>query len=131
MVNVCASHLCVKCCSGTEMALLEEDLCKVERLGFERARFSLEHKGLIVLRNYRHRCVFHDGERCTIYSSRPAGCRLYPIAFDEGLGHAVLDALCPFSAEFALTPAARRESLLLYEGLIREARIRKKKRKKI
>jgi len=128
--SVCVKHQCIICCHGTEMALLEEDIRRIEELGFVRGRFSVEYKGLTVLMNNRGRCVFHDGERCTIYSSRPAGCRLYPVVFDENIGAASIDILCPYSTEFLLTPSATRESLSLYRAVIEDARARKKKRRK-
>ena len=45
--------------------------------------------------------VDHIEEKgCKIYNSRPAGCRLYPLLFDEISGKAVIDDFCPHGCEF-------------------------------
>jgi hypothetical protein len=108
------------------MALLEGDVRRIESLGYARERFAMESRGLIVLKNLHHRCVFHDGERCTIYKERPAGCRLYPVVFEEYSGTASMDRMCPFREEFHLSPESRRGSVNLHHRLIEEARQRKR-----
>lgn len=123
--NVCLEHACIECCRGTEMALLEEDIQRLESLGFARERFAVESKGLVVLRNLHHRCFFHDGTRCTVYDVRPMGCRLYPVVYAEYSGTGALDRLCPFRDEFNLSPESKRGSAELFHRLIKEARLRK------
>ncbi|HVP22810.1 MAG TPA: YkgJ family cysteine cluster protein [Conexivisphaerales archaeon] len=123
--NVCIEHGCTRCCHGTTMALSEEDISRIESLGRSRDSFATESNGLIVLRNAHHRCVFHDGVRCTIYQARPAGCRFYPVVFAEYSGRSTLDSLCPFWIEFSCTPELSRESRDLHHLLIMEARRRK------
>ena len=96
------------------MLLLEDDVQRIVSLGFKEGSFAVESDGFKVLRNSSNsnsigRCVFHDGEQCTIYSNRPAGCRLYPIIFDEDLNHPVKDGLCPYRDEFDLSLKAKRE----------------------
>ena len=92
------------------MLLLEEDVQRIVSLGFKEGSFAVESDGFKMLRNSSAgRCVFHDGEQCTIYSNRPAGCRLYPIIFDEDLNRPVKDAFCPYRDEFDLTSEAKRE----------------------
>ena len=126
--NVCSEHSCVSCCFGTNMALSEEDMRRIESLGHQRESFAVEFKGLMVLRNAHHRCVFHDGSHCTIYEERPTGCRLYPVVFDESSGRATMDRLCPFWDEFPITPESSRESRELHHLLLTEARRRKEAR---
>jgi Fe-S-cluster containining protein len=126
--NVCFEHRCIGCCQGTEMALSEEDIRRIESLGYERESFAVESKGLVILKNAHHRCVFHDGTRCTIYEARPKGCRLYPVVFAEYSGRAIMDHLCPFWSEFSRTPEISHESQDLHRMLIEEARKRKKSR---
>ena len=111
------------------MALLDEDVRRIESLGYARERFAMESKGLMVLKSLRHRCVFHDGARCTIYEDRPAGCRLYPVVFAEYVGTAAMDRMCPFRDEFHLSPESRRGSVNLHHRLIQEARQRKRVRR--
>jgi Fe-S-cluster containining protein len=110
------------------MALTEEDMKRIEASGHRRDSFSIESNGLIVLKNAHHRCVFHDGARCTIYEARPKGCRLYPVVFAEYSGRATMDHLCPFWDEILRTPESGRESVELHHLLIEEARERKKAR---
>jgi hypothetical protein len=103
------------------MLLLEDDVQRIVSLGFKEGSFAVESDGFKMLRNSSNgRCVFHDGKQCTIYSNRPAGCRLYPIIFDEDLNHPVKDGLCPYSDEFDLTLKAKRELSGVYPGLMDE-----------
>ena len=113
------------------MLLLEDDVQRIVSLGFKEGSFAVESDGFKMLRNSSsERCVFHDGKQCTIYSNRPAGCRLYPIIFDEDLDHPVMDRLCPFRAELPLSLKARRESSKLYLKLIGERQANSNERKR-
>ena len=106
------------------MPLLNEDVRRIVGLGFRKSYFATDSEDLKVLRNNDDgRCVFHDGEKCTIYRNRPAGCRLYPIIFDENSKRAVKDTLCPFRSEFANSQKIRRNLLEVYSGLVEEAKI--------
>ena len=112
------------------MLLLEDDVKRIVGLGFKESSFAVESDGFKMLRNSSGgRCVFHDGKKCTIYSSRPAGCKLYPIIFDEDLNHPVKDGLCPYRDEFDLSLKAKRELSEVYLSLIdeRKANIKEKK----
>ncbi len=102
------------------MLLLEDDVKRIEGLGFKENYFAVESDGFKTLRNSSGRCVFHDGKKCTIYSNRPAGCKLYPIIFDEDLNHPVKDGLCPYRDEFQLSLKAKRELSHVYLKLIDE-----------
>jgi Fe-S-cluster containining protein len=108
------------------MPLLKEDILRIVKLGFKEEYFAVESKGFRVLRNSdKGRCVFHDGERCTIYANRPSGCRLYPVIFDENLNHAVKDEFCPFRSEFSLSLANKKELSKVYFKLMDEKEERK------
>lgn len=113
------------------MLLLKEDVRRIVSLGFNEDFFAVEFRGFKSLRNSNSRCVFHDGEQCTIYPNRPLGCRLYPAIFDEDLNRPVMDRLCPFSAEFPLSFKARRESSRLYLKLMGEGPSRKQEKKRL
>ena len=107
------------------MLLLEADVHRIVGLGFKEGSFAVESDGFKMLRNGSSgRCVFHDGKQCTIYSNRPAGCRLYPIIFDEDSNHPVKDGSCPYSDEFDLTLKAKRELSGIYPRLMDERRRR-------
>ncbi|MHB2035413.1 MAG: YkgJ family cysteine cluster protein [Nitrososphaerales archaeon] len=130
MKNVCKNHSCVTCCYETEMLLTEEDVKRIVGMGFKENFFAAGSDGFKVLKNSKEgRCVFHDGTQCTIYENRPAGCRLYPIIFDEGLNVPVKDELCPYRDEFGLSSKAKRELSEVYTELISEQRARIQKAK--
>ncbi len=113
------------------MLLLEDDVQRIVSLGFKEGSFAVESDGFKMLRNSSSgRCVFHDGKQCTIYSNRPAGCRLYPIIFDEDLNHPVKDGLCPYRDEFDLSLKAKRELSDVYLELIDERKANTKGEKK-
>ena len=120
MKNVCRDHQCVSCCYDTEMPVLKDDVRRIVHLGFKEEFFTVKSGGLKLLKNVNGRCVFHNGEQCTIYSNRPEGCRNYPIIFDENLNHPVRDKLCPFRSEFQLSATAKKNSSKLYLKLIGE-----------
>lgn len=113
------------------MILLKDDVRRIVSLGFKEDFFAVEFRGFKKLRNNNGRCIFHDGEQCTIYSNRPSGCRLYPVIFDEDLNHPVMDSLCPFRAEFPLSSKARRETSKLYLRLTSERRANSSEKKKL
>ena len=101
------------------MLLLEDDVQRIVSLGFKEGSFVVESDRFKMLRNSSAgRCVFHDGKQCTIYSNRPAGCRLYPIIFDEDLNHPVKDVFCPYRDEFGLSLKAKRELSDIYVKMI-------------
>ena len=113
MKNACLRHGCIKCCLETEMSLSALDVSRIERLGFSRSSFVINRDGSHQLRNVSRRCVFHDGEGCTIYGNRPEGCQLYPVVLNEDTGEAVLDSYCPHHVEFRLTQSASRKLVRL------------------
>ena len=121
--NVCRNHRCVSCCYDTEMLLLDEDVRRIVGLGFKEDSFTVVSEGFKILKNKKGRCVFHDGKQCTIYSDRPAGCRLYPVILDVDLNKPVKDELCPYRSEFDLSMKAKQELSVVYDKLIKERRI--------
>jgi hypothetical protein len=116
--NTCLEHGCIKCCLNTEMLLSSSDIVRIKGLGFSENFFIVEkNDGNRQLKNASGRCVFHNGQRCTIYNYRPEGCRLYPAIFDEGLGETDLDSYCPNHRDFQLTPNISREVIKLVTKL--------------
>ena len=89
---------CDRCCWGTEMPLTEEDVARLESLGFRREEFSVVKDVVRVLRNVDGHCFFLDPStgRCRVYEHRPLGCRLYPLVYVPGVG-VDLDPECPAS----------------------------------
>jgi len=121
MSDACRRENCVQCCVETEMPLSNEDVERIEELGFKRAEFTVDAAGWIRLKNAGGRCVFNDGSECRIYDGRPEGCRLYPVVYDEDKEDAALDYDCPSSEEFELGKDATQELLELI-GRLKEER---------
>jgi len=118
--NICKKNNCIKCCYNTEMILLEDDIKKILKIGFDKEYFMFLSKGYKSLKNKNKRCVFHDGVKCTIYESRPKGCQLYPIVFNQVLKRPVFDVFCPYWKEFNLTNELIQRSYETYERLMSE-----------
>ena len=91
------------------MPLSEKDIRSLERAGYSRESFVRYDKdGFALLQNRKGHCFFYDVERrrCQIYRSRPSGCRLYPVVYDEE-NMATVDKLCPMSG--TVSPAEMRK----------------------
>jgi len=79
------------------MLLSKVDVERLEKTGHKAQTFvHFNKQGFAQLRNKRGHCVFYqvDNHQCRIYSSRPLGCRIYPVllSVEEGV---VVDDLCP------------------------------------
>lgn len=87
---------CGKCCFETEMLLSKKDIKRLIKKGYELTFFSRLDRGYQILKNQNGHCVFFNKKtkKCKVYKSRPMGCRLYPIIYDERKG-VVVDKLCP------------------------------------
>ena len=99
----CLRHGCVACCIETEMPLTEEDLKRIEKLGFKRIDFTVEAEGETRLKNRGKMCYFLEGVRCIIYGNRPEGCKIYPLVYDVYSHKFIYDQVCPHGAEFKAT----------------------------
>jgi hypothetical protein len=99
------------------MPLSNSDIVRIKGLGFPEDFFALKKNGNRQLRNLSEKCVFHNGQRCTIYNYRPEGCQLYPVIFNEDVGEAVLDSYCPHHEKFQLTPSISRKVIKLVRKL--------------
>ena len=94
----CSFHDCYKCCLETQMLLIEKDLQRIENNGYSRKNFCLEptkSEGFWQLKNINGRCFFLSDEgKCSIYSIRPAGCRVYPLVFELSEEDIIIDEDC-------------------------------------
>lgn len=89
------------------MTLVEADVLRLQAQGF--SGFCREMSdGSLQLVNLDGKCFFLKDGRCSIYSIRPEGCRLYPLIFDASERGAVLDDFCPYRTEFRFSSADRR-----------------------
>jgi uncharacterized protein len=88
------SH-CGVCCTETEMPLSKKDITRLERKNLGKDFVNYDSEGYAILKNREGYCVFYDRhkQRCSVYSERPAGCRVYPVIFDEEKG-IVTDSIC-------------------------------------
>jgi len=78
------------------MILDEDDIKRIERLGYRREEFTVFEYGFYRLRNIDGHCIFLDisSGKCKIYKYRPIGCGIYPVIYDPKKGF-ILDKLCP------------------------------------
>jgi Fe-S-cluster containining protein len=78
------------------MELSNEDIEKLEKMGYRREEFAVTDDGTTRLRNVDGWCFFYglSEKNCRVYAKRPLGCYLYPVVYltDEG---ATVDELCP------------------------------------
>ena len=80
------------------MLLCEEDIKRIEKLGYSREYFAeVDKDDFIRLRNINGHCVFLDpvSNLCKIYPNRPTGCKLYPVIFDQNKNKCIVDKFCP------------------------------------
>lgn len=110
------------------MLLTEDDLRRIESLGYKREDFSEFREGFIRLRNVEGRCYFLNGKMCKIYESRPLGCEAYPVVFNITTRSCELDDSCPaigtldeeeFKSKCRIVIGILRNLKLLSEGIFK------------
>ncbi len=124
-MNRCLLYMCAKCCLDTEMPLTRSDITRISGLGFSESHFVVEEYGNLQLKNSDGRCVFHNGQQCMIYCSRPDGCRFYPAVFNQETDNVITDSDCPHHEEFQLTRRIQSEVKKLVRTLNVEQRRRR------
>ncbi len=111
------------------MLLSSEDIGRLERKGYGRDFFILDEQGYPTLRNLDNHCVFLnvENQKCIVYHSRPLGCRLYPVIYDERRG-IIIDHTCRAKVKLGENQMARRgwKVIRLLERIDAEAKIRHK-----
>jgi Fe-S-cluster containining protein len=78
------------------MLLSQADIARLEKQGYSKDWFvRFDSEGYAFLRNRQGHCVFYEDKdrRCRVYAFRPAGCRVYPVIFDEEKG-IIVDYIC-------------------------------------
>ncbi len=96
------SKECYQCCLDTEMTLSEEDISRIEMLGYKIEEFLEEKDGFMALQNTDNHCIFLKNKMCSIYENRPQGCRFYPLIYDFNTEDIVIDNLCEHHDVFDL-----------------------------
>ena len=80
------------------MLLTNEDIQRIESNGYSKKEFCLnlnETNGFWQLRNINGRCYFlTDKGKCSIYTFRPQGCRVYPLVFEISEQDVIIDNDC-------------------------------------
>jgi uncharacterized protein len=112
------------------MILSNHDIEIIEKFGYDRTVFSENHHDWIQLKNIHGRCVFHDGNKCTIYEHRPEGCKLYPVVYDKDNHRAILDLECPQKQCFPIRKPTTEQLYGLISTLEHERTQRQHTRKK-
>ena len=106
------------------------DIEQLEQEDYPREFFVLfDKEGYAKLRNEQSHCVFYDvkSRRCKVYSSRPLGCRLYPVMYVEAKG-IVVDKICRAKGKFneKTLEGKGRRVLKLLEKIDEEAESRRR-----
>ena len=107
----CVSKGCSMCCRETVMPITATEASRLSRrTGLAEEQFcSKDESGIRRLLNNQQTkaCVFLATTSdlptapgiCSVYDSRPLGCRTYPVILDEK-DLAILDELCPHTSDF-------------------------------
>jgi Fe-S-cluster containining protein len=120
---------CGICCQETDMLLCNADINRLEKKGYCKESFTrIDKEGYVLLRNRQGHCVFYSVEKqsCDVYSSRPLGCRVYPIIHDEESG-IIIDDICHAQATISKQEKDRvgERVLKLLERIDAEAKSRR------
>ena len=108
------------------MLLSNNDIEKIEHIGYDRNYFIKSKKGWLKLKNKDGKCIFHNGKMCVIYDNRPEGCTLYPLIFDRENKSAVVDEDCPYENCFRFNKKSVNQLYSLVTRIISERKNRKK-----
>lgn len=121
MSNPCIERGCSACCHDTQMPLTNEDTARLAALGHSIAAFSrIDEHNERLLQNVGGACFFLKGGKCTVYNSRPAGCRIYPFVLAPG-DTPERDVDCPWRSEFVERPGTTRNLLRIVGTIQRES----------
>lgn len=120
MKSCCMDFKCIQCCLETSMPLSSQDIAKIKNLGFKTNSFVIERCGWLQLKNYKGKCVFHNGTMCSIYENRPEGCKLYPIIYDKDKKCAIFDKDCLYIDKFHISKSTTKQLYNLVSKLENE-----------
>ena len=123
----CVRKGCSMCCRETVMPITATEASKLSRrTGLSEEQFcSVDETGVRRLLNNQETkaCVFLATTSslptapgvCSVYDSRPLGCRMYPVILDND-DSAILDDLCPHKSEFDIPSEEDAHRLLNFES---------------
>jgi len=109
---------CGLCCFETEMPLSEDDVRRLEGMGYRKEDFSIVVDGIRRLRNINGRCFFLSSDnRCTVYGERPEGCRLYPAVLNPETMEVEVDDTCPKASSIIIGEDVKRALAALFSRI--------------
>jgi len=94
----CIQVGCFRCCLDTEMTLTEEDVGRIDALGF--TGYYHEVDGYLQLVNMDGNCFFLRDGKCLINRDKPLGCRLYPLILDVRCDEVMVHNYCEYAHLF-------------------------------
>ena len=109
------------------MLLSNNDIEKIETIGYDRHYFTKSKRGWLKLKNKDGKCFFHNGKICLIYDNRPEGCKLYPLIYNRVLKSAVVDEECPYENSFRFNKKTVNQLHSLVTRIVSERKNRKEK----
>jgi Fe-S-cluster containining protein len=114
------------------MTLSDSDVKRIEEKGYKREEFLEDKDGFLILKNIEGQCFFLKNKKCSIYSSRPQGCRFYPLIYDFEKSEIVIDELCPNHSEFDVDDydAMFEDVIIFVNEIVSEKEKREKKIKR-
>ncbi len=128
-MDFCENHKCIQCCLDAQVALLNEDVSRLNARGYYDAYFVEERDGVKFLRRWSDGCcVFYDKDsgNCEIYDARPEECRLRPYTICNGNSEPGIDKGCKFCNECTDNPELRKKMKKFFNKLQEEIAWRRK-----
>lgn len=120
MKSPCIDLNCIQCCKNTNMILSEKDIDRIQSLGFSYDFYVDINNGWLQLKNKDGLCVFHNCKKCLIYESRPEGCQLYPLTYDNDNKCTIFDKECPHQSKFIISESLKNKLFNLISRAISE-----------
>jgi len=127
-VSPCQRLNCQRCCHETEMTLTEEDVKRIDALGYK--DYYMLRNGYLQMRNIDKKCFFLREGFCQIHLDKPIGCKLYPQVLDIDKWVVMLHDFCPSTKEFQFDKedARRLKETIKVEERERRSRLAGKKK---
>ena len=97
-VSPCQRLKCQRCCFETEMTLTNEDVRRIDALGYK--DYYMLRNGYLQMKNIDGRCFFLRKNRCLIHEDKPIGCKLYPLVLDIDDWEVVMHDFCRHTDQF-------------------------------
>lgn len=111
-MNIQACSTCTDiCCRRTTCRLTNADIYRILEVRTGDALRDSTFQNIEGTSQLKQPCRFLEHDKCSIYSHRPIGCRLFPIVWDDPV---TVDTTCPGHNEI---PHPERHSILIHKYL--------------